>query len=99
MLENVSNKALLYINIVLKLLDVGLTTYIINTWGIMAESNVLIRNAINVYGFIPAMIAITVGYVGLVYLLYINNRRHSLFVVAGLMTLLVINNLLATVIQ
>jgi hypothetical protein len=98
-LENVSNKILLSTNIVLKLLDVTLTTYIVLMWGITAESNPLIRNTIENYGLIPTMIGITLAHVGLVWILYKRNRKGLLLVVAFLMTLLVIMNTFSTVIQ
>ncbi|MHA2280165.1 MAG: DUF5658 family protein [Promethearchaeota archaeon] len=99
MFKNISNKVLLWINILLKFLDVGLTTYIVVIWGITAESNPLIRNAIENYGLILTMIAITIAHVGLIYYLYRRNRRKLLFIAATLMTILVIMNAFATVIQ
>ena len=99
MLENVSNRAILWINIVLKLLDVSLTTYIVTTWGITAESNPLIRNTIEGYGLIPTMIGITLAYIAFVWFLYRKNKRKLALVVTALMSLLVIVNIFATVIQ
>ena len=98
-LENVSNRTLLWVNIALKFLDIGLTAYIVTTWGLLAESNTFIRNTIETYGLIPTMAGITLAHIGLIWLLYKKNRRKLLFIAAGLMTMLVIMNGFATVIQ
>ena len=68
-------------------------------WGITAESNPLIRITMESYELIPTMIGITIAHIGLMWILYRRNRKDLLLVVAFLMTLLVIMNIFATVIQ
>ena len=95
----INNKTLLWLNVFLKFLDVALTTYIVFMWGITAESNPLIRITMESYGLIPTMIGITIAHIGLIWILYRRNRKDLLLLVAFLMTLLVIINIFATVIQ
>jgi hypothetical protein len=92
-LGNVSNKTILWANIVLKFLDVGLTVYLFAIWGLMVENNILLRNAIESYGFIPTMAGIALGYVGVVWLFYNRNRRDLLLLVMVLMLIPVTINL------
>lgn len=82
-----------WINVVLKILDVTLTLYIINSSSINAEGNLLIRYSMELYGIYPTMILITLGYISLLYLLYNRNRKDLLKIITLLMSLLVIINL------
>lgn len=96
---NINSWTLFLVNVVLKFLDVTLTTYIVTICGVTAESNSLIRNTIENYGLIPTMIAIMIAHTGLMWLLYRRNRKDLLLIVAILMFLLVITNTLTAIIQ
>lgn len=99
MLKKIRIKTLFWTSILLKILDVGLTIYIINRWGITGESNPFVRYMINLIDVIPAMIGITLAYICFVWILYMKNRKDLLAVINVLMLLLVIMNSFATVIQ
>jgi hypothetical protein len=97
--RKINIKILLITSIILKLLDVGLTIYIVDKWGIDAESNPLVRYMINIIGVIPTMIDITLAYTCVMLFLYIKEKKGLLLIANVLMILIVMTNLFATVIQ
>lgn len=86
-----------WINVILKVLDVSLTLYIIESSSINAEGNPFIRYSIELYGIYPTMILIILGHTSLLYLLYNRNRESLLKIAALLMLIVAINNVFVVV--
>jgi len=98
-LNHISNKVILWINIILKLLDIGTTIYLVNIYGLYVESNPVMKYVMENCGLIPTMVGILLAYLVAVTYLYKKNRRGLLFVVMGLMTLVVIANTTSIIIR
>lgn len=96
---NINKEILFWTNAVLKFLDIILTTFIVSTYGIASESNPVVRYCIESYGLLLTMIYTFLAHMGLIWYLYKKNKKDILFIMAILMSILILINSLATFIQ
>ena len=81
-----------WINIILKMFDIGTTYYCVKLQGFRVEKNPLVRWLFEHMGLDLASISVLIFFAFLMYILYQKGAETMLKIIATLMTLVALNN-------